>query len=66
MDEPMAKICYDFPSSRDPSVRIKGAIEVREASRAAAVVATLNAEYGDGTHWVETLNETYAERMSGI
>lgn len=62
--EPMARVCYDFPSKAWPGVQVKGSIEIREASRATAIAATMNAEYGEGTHWVETLNYTYAERLA--
>lgn len=67
-DEPeaMARVCYDFPSQSFPGVRIKGAVEVREGSRAKSIVESLNAEYGEGTHWVEMLNYTYAERISDV
>lgn len=62
--EPMAKVCYDFPSKAWPGVQIRGSIEIRESSRAKAIADAMNAEWGEGTHWVETLNYTYAERIS--
>lgn len=60
----MAKVCYDFPSKYMPEIRIVGSIEVRTLDGARKIVEQLNAEYGEGSHWVEPLNYTYAERLA--
>lgn len=62
--DPLAWVCYDFilPGPR----RIKGKVEVRRASDATRIAAKLNAEFGEGSHWVETANETYEERLESF
>lgn len=59
-EEVMAMICYDFPSKWDASVRISGKTATRTLSGARDAVAILNKEYGEGSHWVEPLNWTWA------
>ena len=60
-DEPMAILHWDFVS-RGMNVRIKGQTEIRTASMAAKIRDIANGNFGDGSHWVETLNWSYAER----
>lgn len=57
--DPMAKVCYDFPSTG--KYRITGEVTVRSAADARPIVDRLNAEFGEGSHWIETLNYTYEE-----
>lgn len=59
-DEVMARVCYDFASGF-PGVRISGSVTLRTLTSARAVADHLNAEYGEGSHWVEPSNQTYAE-----
>lgn len=61
-DEPMALIKYDFTTWAG---RIgPGEIEVDTVSDANGMCAKLNEIWGEGTHHVETLNHTLAERRS--
>lgn len=63
-DEVMATIRYEFEHAGWPGVPIKGAVTFRRLSEAQAVVTTLNKEWGDGSHWVEPSNFTYAEHIA--
>lgn len=59
-NEPMALIKYNFETWAG---RIgPGEIEVETVSDAIGMCAKLNEIWGEGTHCVETLNHTLAER----
>ena len=60
-DEPMAILHWDFVSP-EMGVRIKGWTRIRTASMAAKIRDIANESFCDGSHWVETLNWSYAER----
>lgn len=62
MTDPLAWVCYEFMTPA-LGVMTKGKIEVRRASDATRIVALLNDIYGEGSHWVETANVTYEERL---
>ena len=66
LPEVMARICWDFAYAAFPDIRIVGSSEVRTASTAIAMAAQLNKEYGDGSHWVETLNHTHEEKIAAL
>lgn len=61
-DEPMAIIRWEFPSEAWPDLKISGSAEIRALSCARQIAEKLNAEYGEGSHWVEPLNHTWAEK----
>ena len=61
-DEPMAVLRWDFMG--EAGHRIHGEREMRTRSQAQAVCDIMNKIYGDGTHWVTVLNETWAERVA--
>jgi hypothetical protein len=58
-DEVMAVIHFDFPSGPR---RVTGSEEVRKLSSARVICHALNEIYGEGTHWVEALDKTWADR----
>jgi len=60
-EEAAANVHWDFPSQAWPGIQIKGQSFVRKLSEAQKIVQTMNAEYGEGTHWVEPLNQSYEE-----
>ena len=60
-DEPMAVVRWAFQSERVPDAKIEGSHTVRTVTEARKIVEMMNSDYGDGTHWVEPLNHTWAE-----
>jgi len=59
--DPMAVVCYDYLCPGMPDIRIQGEVTVRSAADAKPLVEKLNEDFGPGSHWVRTLNYTYAE-----
>lgn len=64
-DEVMALVRWDVSTSI-PGVRLTGATRFRFLSIATRAVEILNLEYGEGTHWVEPLNQSHAEWLAEI
>lgn len=63
-DEPMGLVRWDYEPEAWPGIRIRGSYETRKLSEAQSIARKMNEEYGEGTHWVEAQNETYAERYT--
>lgn len=61
-DEPMAVVRWEFFSKAFPGVMVRGSHEMRTVSEAKKLAATLNEMFGEATHHVETLNQSYDER----
>jgi hypothetical protein len=64
--EVMATVHYKFEHAGWPGVPICGCVTFRRLSEAQTAAAKLNEEYGDGSHWVEPLNKTYAEHVADM
>lgn len=64
-EEPMAILHWDFHSPYN-KVQIKGSHTMRSLSDAQKLRDHMIADFGDGSHWVETLNHTWDEYISGI
>lgn len=61
-DEPMAVLKWEFFSKAFPGLLVKGSHEMRTVSEAKKLAERLNADFGEGTHFVEVLNQTHDER----
>jgi len=65
-DEPMAVVRWDFAHPIRPDVQVKGYHAVRRLSDARRMAEIMNADYGEGSHWVEPQNVTWEEYWTDI